>query len=191
MPGAVRRCSGTGTVIRRRCGSPPCSCRGGRPGSGKPAFTEVGALVDAVVPVLRPLTGRRYALYGHSMGALAAYELVRGLQVRELPLPVALFVSGRDAPGYGDAEEIRHLPDEELLGRLRAWEGLDVPVLPQYADLIELMLPTIRADLTLAETYRHTPGPPLPVPVRVLRGSRDPLVRGGDGGWSRRYVGGL
>lgn len=153
---------------------------------GEPAFTEVGTLVDAVAPALRPLTQRPYALYGHSMGALAAYELVRGLQARDMPLPVALFVSGRDAPQYGETEEIRHLPDKELLDRLRAWEGLDIPDLPQYAELLQLMLPTIRADLTLAETYRHTPGPPLPVPIRVLRGSRDPLVRGGDGGWGRR-----
>jgi medium-chain acyl-[acyl-carrier-protein] hydrolase len=46
------------------------------------------------------------------------------------------------------------------------------------------MLPTIRADLTLAETYTYQPQPPLPVPVHVLRGVADPLVRTGDGGWS-------
>ncbi|EGX55944.1 thioesterase domain-containing protein [Streptomyces zinciresistens K42] len=151
---------------------------------GERPFLEMTALVDALVPALRPLTGRPYAFYGHSMGALVAFEVLRRFTALELPLPRALFVSGRDAPQYGDQEEVHHLPDAELLARLRAWEGMEPQDLSTYEELVTLMLPTIRADLTLAETYRYAPGPALPVPVRVLRGARDPLMRPRDAGWA-------
>lgn len=154
---------------------------------GEPPLREMSALVEGLVADLRPpRTGRPYALYGHSMGALVAFELVRRVWALGLPLPVALFVSGRDAPQYADAEQVHALPDGELLDRLREWDGIAPQELPQYAELVRLLLPTIRADLTLAETYRYVPGPPLPVPVRVLRGSRDPLVRPGHAGWDRQ-----
>ncbi|MEV7023612.1 alpha/beta fold hydrolase [Kitasatospora sp. NPDC093558] len=162
---------------------------------GEPPLREMSALVDGLVAGLRPpRAGRPYALYGHSMGALVAFELVRRVWALGLPLPVALFVSGRDAPQYADAEQVHHLPDGELLDRLRKWDSTadreqpqeEPQELPQYAELMRLLLPTIRADLTLAETYRYVPGPPLPVPVRVLRGSHDPLVRPGHAGWARQ-----
>ncbi|MFF7990863.1 thioesterase II family protein [Kitasatospora xanthocidica] len=154
---------------------------------GEPPLREMSALVEGAVAGLRPPhTGRPYALYGHSMGALVAFELVRRVWALGLPLPMALFVSGQDAPQYGDAEQVRHLPDGELLDRLREWDGMKPEELPQYTELVRLMLPTIRADLTVAETYRYAPGPPLPVPIRVLRGSEDPLVRPGDAGWARQ-----
>ncbi|MEU5717087.1 alpha/beta fold hydrolase [Streptomyces sp. NPDC020403] len=153
---------------------------------GERPFLEMAALVDGVAPALGPLTRRPYAFYGHSMGALVAFEVLRRFRELELPLPTALFVSGRDAPQYGDQEQVHHLPDAELLERLRAWEGMEPQDLSTYEELVTLMLPTIRADLTLAETYTYVPGPPLPVPVRVLRGRQDPLVRDGDAGWSRQ-----
>jgi medium-chain acyl-[acyl-carrier-protein] hydrolase len=154
---------------------------------GESPATDMGRLVPLLANAMRPLTARPYAFYGHSLGALVAFELTRELRARELPLPAALFVAGRDAPQYPDAEKVHHLPDAELLDRLRAWEGLDEddePDLPQYDELLALMLPTIRADMTLAETYEHRAQSPLPVPVHVLRGTADPLVRPGDGGWS-------
>jgi medium-chain acyl-[acyl-carrier-protein] hydrolase len=146
----------------------------------------MSTLVPLLADALRPSADRPYAFYGHSMGALVAFELTRELRARALPLPAALFVAGRDAPQHADVDRVHHLPDEQLLDRLRAWEGLatgDQPDLPQYDELLTLMLPTIRADLTLAETYEYEPRPPLPMPVHVLRGAADPLVRPGDGGW--------
>ncbi len=155
----------------------------------EPPATEMDGLVPLLADALRPLTGRPYAFYGHSMGALVAFELTRELQARNLPLPSALFVAGRDAPQYGDTDQVHHLPDDQLLAQLRTWDGLgagDEPDLPQYDELLRLMLPTIRADLTLAETYQYQPRPPLPTPVHVLRGTEDPLVRPGDGGWAEQ-----
>lgn len=153
---------------------------------GERAVTDMGRLVASLADALKPSATRPFAFYGHSMGALVAFELTRELRARDLPMPAALFVAGRDAPQYADVDQVHHLPDEQLLERLRAWDGLDggeQPDLPQYDELLTLMLPTIRADLTLAETYEYQPQPPLPVPVHVLRGAADPLVRPDDGGW--------
>lgn len=156
---------------------------------GERPATEIRQLVEMLVDALRPLTSKPYAFYGHSMGALLAFELTRELRARHLPLPAALFVAGRDAPQHQDRDHVHHLPNEQLIERLRAWDGLDSADeadLPQYDELLELMLPTIRADLTLAETYEYQPQPPLPVPVHVLRGTADPLVFPGDGGWAEQ-----
>lgn len=149
--------------------------------------TEMSRLVPLLADEFPPLSHRPFALYGHSMGALVAFELTRELRARDLPMPAALFVAGRDAPQHKDIDPVHHLPDDQLLARLRAWDGLEAGEerdLPQYEELVRLMLPTIRADLTLAETYTYQPQPPLPVPVHVLRGVADPLVRADDGGWS-------
>lgn len=153
---------------------------------GERAVTEMSTLVALLADALRPPATRPYALYGHSMGALVAFELTRELRARSLPMPAALFVAGRDGPQYADTDQVHHLPDGQLLERLRAWDGLatdDQQDLPQYDELLALMLPTIRADLTLAETYEYQPQSPLPVPVHVVRGAADPLVRPDDGGW--------
>lgn len=150
----------------------------------EPALADLGELVDALVTALAPSTNRPYALYGHSMGALVAYELTRGLRAAGLPLPRGLFVAGLDAPQRLRLDRAHDLPRDELVDWLIGVNGLDAEVL-QYPALIDLMLPTIRADLAVVEEYTHRPQPPLPVPIHVLRGVDDVQTSAeGGAGWA-------
>jgi medium-chain acyl-[acyl-carrier-protein] hydrolase len=151
---------------------------------GEPAIADLDVLVDALVAALARFTHQPYALYGHSTGALVAFELARRIRSHNLPLPAALFVAGCDAPHLLDFERAYDLPRDELVSWLCGTEGLPAEAL-EYPKLIDLLLPTIRADLALAETYRYREEPPLAVPIHVFQGSRDAQTSDdGTGGWA-------
>jgi len=139
----------------------------------EPAHTDVDALVEELLEPMRQVVTGQYALYGHSMGALVAFELTRRLRSAGLPMPLGLFLAGADAPQRLDPDPVHDLPRDELVAWLEDGHGLDPEAL-RYPELIDLMLPTVRADLALVETYRHVPQPPLDVPIRVFRGRGDP-----------------
>jgi medium-chain acyl-[acyl-carrier-protein] hydrolase len=109
------------------------------------------------------------------MGALVAFELTRRLRAVGLRLPSGLFVAGFGAPQLLDLERTHDLARDKLLAWLREGNGLDPEAL-RYPELIDLMLPTIRADLALVENYQYRPEPPLPVPIHVFCGRGDPQV---------------
>lgn len=119
---------------------------------------------------------RRYAVFGHSLGALTAFELVRALRDRGAAPPAHLFVSGRCAPHVPDTvTRIAHLPDAEFLAAVRAFGGMPAEVFAT-PDLVELLMPALRADFRVAESYRYRPGPPLDVPLTVLGSWEDPTT---------------
>jgi medium-chain acyl-[acyl-carrier-protein] hydrolase len=110
------------------------------------------------------------------MGALIAYELACRLRDRGGPAPVHVFVSGRGAPGLPPIEPpARDLPDGEFLERLRRYGGTPEDVLGQ-PELMELLLPVLRADFTLIETWTDPGHAPLDVPLCVLGGLADASV---------------
>jgi medium-chain acyl-[acyl-carrier-protein] hydrolase len=152
----------------------------------EPAFTRLDGLVDALAAGLAPVTGGRYAFYGHSMGALVAFELARRWRAAGAPLPAGLFVAGCDAPHLLDVDRAHDLPRDQLIAWLSGGNGLDPEAL-RYPGLIDLMLPTIRADLAVVETYRYRPQPPLPVPIHVFRGIDDVQAHPeGSTGWAEQ-----
>jgi medium-chain acyl-[acyl-carrier-protein] hydrolase len=129
----------------------------------EPLLTDVGTVVSELadaIPADLP-----FVFFGHSMGALLAYEVARRLP------PEHLVVSAHRAPHLPDTTPLRGLDDDALVARLVE----TIPVLAD-PDLREIFLPILRADLTLCETYRFTPGAPLPCPVTVLGGTEDDLV---------------
>ncbi|GAU68940.1 putative type II thioesterase [Streptomyces sp. NBRC 110611] len=150
------------------------------PGRGRrlkePPYSRLRPLVAALADALRPALDRPYALFGHSMGGLLAFELTRTLRERGLPQPVHLFVSGAAAPGTRRTRPVVHnATDAEMRGELRVLNGTPRELL-ENAELMELMLPTLRADFSVLETYTYQEAPPLAVPLTVLAGTADPSV---------------
>lgn len=113
-----------------------------------------------------------FALFGHSLGALVAYELAR----RASSPPRRLFVAGRGAPHLpAPWRDLHSRGDAELA---RAFQGLGgtPPEVLAHPELLALILPTFRADLEVASTYVHEPRPPLACGVTAFAGRSDPLA---------------
>ena len=135
--------------------------------------TDWRALVEELAEAVLPLTDKPFALFGHSMGATLAFELARLLRERRGVEPRRLFVSGRRAPQVPDPDAPTHeLPDDEFIAELRRLNGTPAELLDD-PELMQLMLPVVRADFTLTQTYEHTPRPPLGCPFSVFGGLRD------------------
>jgi medium-chain acyl-[acyl-carrier-protein] hydrolase len=142
----------------------------------EPAFTELAPLVEALAGSLRPYLDRPFAFFGHSMGALLAFELARRLQRDHGPQPVRLVVSGCGAPQTRTSHTAIHaLPAAEFREELRRLNGTPAAVLDND-ELMDLVLPTLRADFSLCETYAHAAGPPLACPITALGGLGDDTV---------------
>ena len=142
----------------------------------EPALDSVDAIVDQLARVMAEQVDLPYAIFGHSLGALVGFELVRRLRNEGRPLPVRLFASGHRAPHVPDPDPpIRHLPDAQFIEELRKLNGT-----PQEAfespELLELLLPMLRADFTAAETYAYCSDAPLPCPITALGGASDDMV---------------
>jgi len=133
-------------------------------------------LVRIATDELIPLLELPCAVFGHSMGATAAFEVCRELRRRQASLPVRLIVSGRRAPDLESQRKPLHLlPEPELIEELRRFNGTPEAILKDRS-LMELMLPVIRADLEVIETYRYQVEPPIEVPLSVYGGDADPDV---------------
>jgi surfactin synthase thioesterase subunit len=139
--------------------------------------TELPALVTALADALAPALDLPCALFGHSMGALLAFELARELRRRAARGPVHLFVSARRAPHVPDpAAPFHHLADPEFLAELaRRYNGIPAAVLAD-PELVRLFLRPLRADIQLLETYAHCAEPPLECPVSAFAATDDRVV---------------
>lgn len=143
---------------------------------GEAPATRAGALAARIAAGLRPYADRPFALFGHSMGGLLAFEVARALRRTGAPQPVRLFVSGAAAPDVPRARPAVHLQsDDEVVAELR-WLGGTPPEMLDDAELMQFMLPTLRADFAILETYAYRDEPPLDVPITVFGGTSDPLV---------------
>ncbi|MEQ9332862.1 alpha/beta fold hydrolase [Thalassobaculum sp.] len=140
----------------------------------EPPIADMPALLDCLVAEVEPHLDRRTLFFGHSMGALVAFELARELRRRGLPAPERLYVSGRRAPTVPTAEAPLHaLPDPELVAELnRRFGGLPAAILAE-PELMALFLPVIRADLTVLERHAFSRDPVLDLPITALGGEDD------------------
>jgi len=139
--------------------------------------TEVAAAVADLLPELEAaLDGeRRVALFGHSLGAVLAYETAQRL-VRDGIAEVArLFVSGSPGPWSGRRERAAGLDGQQFLDRVQELAGYRHPAL-DHPQLRELILPALRADVVMHESYRPSWPGPLEAPITALRGVDDALV---------------
>lgn len=149
------------------------------PGRGhrisEPRFTSLGPLVEFLAEEMRDYLNRPFAFFGHSMGALVSFELARLLRREGRRQPVHLFVSGCDAPQVNAPKQIYDLAEPELIEELRLMNGTPQEVLA-HAELMDLMIPIIRDDLSACQTYEYLPEPPLSCDITALGGLQDPGV---------------
>lgn len=155
----------------------PVSLPGREARMREPAVRDMGELIAALAPAIEPLIDRPYAVFGHSMGAWVAYELVREIRRRGWPLPTRLFASGRRAPDLPDRLPPLHgLPEPAFLqGLQERYNAIPQQLLAQPA-ILAMFLPSLRADFELLERYEWRPEPALPLPIHAWWGSRDPVV---------------
>lgn len=142
-------------------------------------FDHLLILAKVLAQVLRPLLDLPFALYGHSLGGLIAFELARELR-RNHYQPVRLVVSGVRAPELAHRERAIHsLPEVEFIAELRRLDGTPDKIL-ENPELMEIMLPLLRADFALYENYAYAVEPPLSCPIAAFGGLDDPRVARSD-----------
>lgn len=138
-------------------------------------LTSIGDFADEVFTALAPLLHRPLAFFGHSMGAMIAFEVARRMKERRDTAPATLFVSGRRAPSRHREESLHLLDDAGLVEELRGMSGTDAQILDN-PEVLRMVLPPMRSDYTAVETYRYQPGPKLDCPIVALVGDEDERV---------------
>ena len=139
----------------------------------EPSFTQLEPLVEALTREIFSLLDRPFAFLGHSMGALIGYELARRLRSERSLETDHLFISGRRAPQLPERDpEIHTLPDAEFVAELQRLNGTPKEAL-EHAELMELLIPMLRADFSICRTYNFVPGPQLKCSITAIGGTKD------------------
>lgn len=140
-------------------------------------FLSLAPLVAALHEEILPYLDMPYAFFGHSMGALISFELACALRRSgQVPGPAHLLLSGHRAPHLADQRSPAHqLPTPQFLDALRSLQGTPEKVL-QHQELLQLLLPLLRADFAVCETYTYAPQAPLACPISAFGGLQDPNV---------------
>lgn len=134
---------------------------------------DLEEMTDDLLPLLRRRIRGRFALFGHSLGALLGWSLACRLHDAGGPLPCHLFVSGRGGPDLPPEEgNIACLSREAFLHRVADYGGTPAALL-QQADFMAFLEPILRADFTAVANYHPPKRPPLPLPLTVLLGTGD------------------
>jgi medium-chain acyl-[acyl-carrier-protein] hydrolase len=132
------------------------------------------------------------AQFGHSMGSIAAFETARAVRRAAQKEPRRLIVSAFQAPDAPRAPDIHTLPDAEFIEAVRTRYGGIPDQLLSHPEVLELMLPIVRADLAMLNRYRYTPSPPLGCAITAVGGRSDTWVdEAGLAEWRRMTAGGF
>jgi medium-chain acyl-[acyl-carrier-protein] hydrolase len=136
---------------------------------------HISGLIQILTEIIKPYLNLPFAIFGHSMGAIVAFELARRIR-KVYGLSVThLFVASRRAPHIFSQEAIHRLPDASFIDELRMYDGIPEPLLKE-TELLQLLVPTIRADFAINETYVYSPEEPLACPISAFGGLHDPKV---------------
>ena len=151
----------------------------GYPGRGNKMHQELiddaDVLVNRLYDELKGLLNTPYCFYGHSMGTLISFLLIKKIQQNNLLLPTHLFVSGRGAPS-APLDDIRYnLPKNEFWQKIKDLGGSPEEIFTNQ-DLMDFFEPALRADIKAIETYQYQPSEPFNFPISVLLGTDDKVT---------------
>ncbi|HKX27098.1 MAG TPA: alpha/beta fold hydrolase [Blastocatellia bacterium] len=147
------------------------------PGRGlrlhEPPFISLPALIDELKNVIRPCLGLPFVFFGHSMGAIIAFELARTLRREYGVEPQALLVAGRRAPQIPKGESVTYnLPRDEFIKELIRLDGTPREII-EHVELMEIIIPLLRADFQLVQTYEYAAEALLQCPIVAYGGEED------------------
>jgi medium-chain acyl-[acyl-carrier-protein] hydrolase len=154
---------------------------------GESPRTRVLDLARELAAALTPRLDGRYALFGYSLGALIAFELARELRRRGAPAPEHLFACARRAPSVPEDDGHAHgLPDAAFVEEVgRRYEAIPAEVASE-PEVLRLLLPALRADFEMLETYGYSEDEPLDCPITAIAGIDDARATERDiAGWAR------
>ena len=140
------------------------------------AFIDISNLVEAISVELLPWLDLPFAFFGHSMGALIAFETT--IRLREIagPKPTHLFISNFRAPHLSDPDPISpDLPDDQFVERLLQYEGMPQAILDN-SELMELLLPILRSDFSVINSYHFRQREPIDCPITLFGSLGDPKI---------------
>ncbi|WP_107669422.1 thioesterase II family protein [Cyanothece sp. BG0011] len=148
------------------------------PGRGKrikePCIQEWTVLIETITMALEDYLDRPFVFLGHSLGALISYEVTHRLRQNHSPMPQHLFICGCSGPNTSIPQpSIHHLPPQRFVKELSQRYQAIPEMIQEDAELLQLFLPSLRADFTLFETYSYTARTPLDCPITVFSGLED------------------
>ena len=160
----------------------------------EPAHRDLLALVEAAREALLPLLDRPFAFFGHSMGAIVAFEMARSLRrTPGAPMPEHLVLSGRRPPRLPSRHpDIAHLPDDAFVQAIdERYGGIPAEIVSQ-PEVLRLLLPCLKADVAAVEGHAWLDEEPLEVPITALCGLHDPTTLPEEAeAWSAETTGGF
>lgn len=141
-----------------------------------PNYNSIDDAVDDVFNIIKDeLPKAPYALYGHSMGSMIAFELAYKIRDNNLPMPLHIIFSGRAAPQISrdNKRRLHHLSDGEFKKQIKELGGTPKEFF-DHPELMELFLPLLKQDFKLTEIYVHPEkDSPLDLNITVLSGKKD------------------
>jgi len=151
-------------------------------------MTNAIALARLLLSEIKNSLDTPYAIYGHSMGTLVGYLMVKEIQLAGYPSPKFLFFTGSEGPATRTKEKIRHLlPEDELIEELRSLGGVSEEVLNE-PDIMRFYLPIIRADFQAIETYGYVSDKALDIPISVAIGTEEKVTSEEARSWQRETI---
>jgi len=137
-------------------------------------YTKLHDLCETLAQAIVPYLDKPFAFFGHSLGAFITFELIRQLRRQNGPLPRHLFVSGSRAPQIPDPDPpVYHLPDADLIREVnQRYDGIPSEIM-QNAEMLGLLMPALRADFEMNDTYVYHDEAPLDCPISCFGGLQD------------------
>jgi medium-chain acyl-[acyl-carrier-protein] hydrolase len=136
--------------------------------------TSIHDLAKECCKTVLTLSDKPFYFFGHSLGALVAFETIRMLRSLGKSVPKALVVSSHQAPESTSyfGNKLHTLPDEQFLSGFEHYGGIPTEIL-QSPDMMEYLMPLLRADMTALETWRYKPESPLEIPIVAMGSDED------------------